>query len=584
MILIVGTYELIVLQKKTYPIDISTSKNDIPVQPILNIFPSTNGRRFSAIWYKFNWIEYSIIEDSIYCFPCRHFSASMLTPGNILGKVPFVDYGLKCWKEPKKTINSHCKNNKHLFSMTQWVNYRNIQNNLQSSIAFSLDKASKKDISENRLHVHYLLKCALYLAKQGLAFRGHDEAASSNNRGNYIELLETYADENLLVRIRSRYGHYTSPNYQNDLIHILAECTVERILNKMSSFGTFAILVDETKDASKKEQLSFVLRFIDNDFNIFEHALGCYHMKESTAKSLSEEIIKILSKYRLDINKCVAQCYDGASVMSGCFAGVQKRIQSIVPQAIYIHCYAHRLNLCLVQTLKSISPIYDFFQTVQGIYKFLMNSQIRNELFVEVQKQKNLEVIHLERLVETRWAYWYKSLKKVNNRFIEICEVLSVLSSDGDENCRIMAVGYLKEISCPRFISILISIESVLEIVYCTSNELQNSKLLLSSAIKLVNLTKTNLSNLRSNKIWEKLHNKIKIKAKAIGLEINTEKKEKRKQILNKNLQDYFISTTIGKNISKQANVQCFKTDIFFAAIDRYVQMQMYIKIRFIYI
>lgn len=118
--------------------------------------------------------------------------------------------------------------------------------------------------------------------------------------------------------------------------------------------------------------------------------------------------------------------------------------------------------------------------------------------------------------------------------------------------------------------------ESILEIVNCTSNELQNCKLLLSSAIKLVNLTKSNLSNLRSNKIWEKLHNKIKIKAKAIGLEINTEKKEKRKQILNKNLQDYFISTTVGKNVSKQANVQCFKTDIFFAAIDRYVKI--YIK------
>lgn len=140
-------------------------------------------------------------------------------------------------------------------------------------------------------------------------------------------------------------------------------------------------------------------------------------------------------------------------MISGCFSGVQKKIRSIVPQAIYIHCYAHRLNLCLVQTLKSVISINDFFETVQGIYKLLMNSQSRYELFVE------------------------------------ICEVLSVLSSDGEENCRVMAVGYLQEISCPRFISILISIESILEIVYCTSNELQNCKLLLSSAIKLVNLT-----------------------------------------------------------------------------------------------
>lgn len=50
-------------------------------------------------------------------------------------------------------------------------------------------------------------------------------------------------------------------------------------------------------------------------------------MTKSTAQSLSDEIIKIVSENKLDINKCVAQCYDGASVMSGCFTGVQTRIQ-----------------------------------------------------------------------------------------------------------------------------------------------------------------------------------------------------------------------------------------------------------------
>ncbi|XP_008178671.1 uncharacterized protein LOC103307938 [Acyrthosiphon pisum] len=170
------------------PIDLSTSKNDSPVQPILNFFPSTNGRRFSAVWYTYNWIEYTITEDSIYCFACRHFLSLTNNPGTIIGKIPFVNYGLKFWKEPKKTLNSHCRNKKHLlFGFIRWVDYRNIQQNVQQSIACSLKKARQKDIHENRLHVHFLLKSALFLAKQGLAFRGHNEMISSNNRGNYIE-------------------------------------------------------------------------------------------------------------------------------------------------------------------------------------------------------------------------------------------------------------------------------------------------------------------------------------------------------------------------------------------------------------
>lgn len=555
------------------PSDISTSKNDNPVQPILNVFPSTNGRRFSAVWYKFNWIEYSITEDLIYCFACRHFLSLTNNPGIVLGKIPFVDYGLKCWKDPNQTLNRHSRNKKHILSMTRWVDYHNVQQNIQQSIACSLNKARQQDIYENRLHIHFLLKSALFLAKQGLAFRGHNEMITSNNRGNYLELLETFADDKLLVRLRSRYGHYTSPSYQNDLLKVLAECTKQNILNKMTVLGAFAILVDETKDASKKEQLSFVLRFVGKDFNVYEHALGCFHMTKSTAQSLSDEIIKIVCENKLDINKCVAQCYDGASVMSGCFTGVQTRIQSIVPQAIYIHCYAHRLNLCLVHTLSSISAINEFFQTVQGIYKFIMNSQNRYELYVEVQKQKKLEVIHLERLVETRWAYWYKSLKKINIRFKEIREVLNALSSKGDEKSRVMATGYLEEISSQRFISILMSVESLLEIVHCASNELQNSKLLLPSAIQLINVAKQNLLNMRSNEVWEKLEKKIVVKAKENDIEVDIKKIQKRKQVLNKNLQDYFVSSTVGKNISKFTSLQYFKTNIYFEAIDRLVKI-----------
>lgn len=54
------------------------------------------------------------------------------------------------------------------------------------------------------------------------------------------------------------------------------------------------------------------MRFVDSDYNVHERANGCYHMKKSDAESLSHEIIKIISKNKLDINKCIAQCYDGA--------------------------------------------------------------------------------------------------------------------------------------------------------------------------------------------------------------------------------------------------------------------------------
>jgi len=94
-----------------------------------------------------------------------------------------------------------------------------------------------------------------------------------------------FGDDDLKNRLRLRYGHYCSLDYQNDMVKIIALCTRKRILSKINGFGVFSILVDETKDASKKEQLSFIIRFIDKDFCIHEKTLGCFQMLNSNADS-----------------------------------------------------------------------------------------------------------------------------------------------------------------------------------------------------------------------------------------------------------------------------------------------------------
>ena len=48
--------------------------------------------------------------------------------------------------------------------------------------------------------------------------------------------------------------------------------------------------------------------------------------------------------------------------MSGCHFGAQELIKKVSPQAVYnIHCYAHTLNLVLVDSDKCIDISCDFF-------------------------------------------------------------------------------------------------------------------------------------------------------------------------------------------------------------------------------
>jgi hypothetical protein len=186
-------------------------------------------------------------------------------------------------------------------------------------------------------HVYYLSLAVLYLTRQGLPLRGHDESESSANKGNLIELLDSFAllAPELKEKMARRYGHYTSPEYQNDIVHCLAQ---QLRLKTVQSVKYWALLVDETKDVSRKEQLSFIIRYVGENGVVNEKPIGVYHMQQTDAASLTSAIIDITDQLKLNWDHLVAQCYDGASVMSGAYSGVQTRIRDKAAQAIYMHC------------------------------------------------------------------------------------------------------------------------------------------------------------------------------------------------------------------------------------------------------
>ena len=82
-----------------------------------------------------------------------------------------------------------------------------------------------------------------------------------------------------------------------------------------------------------------------------EHFLTFAHLVSLNAHSLAKYL---LDTYELQSQNMVSQGYDGASLMSGRCNGVQKKVKEEAPHARYIHCYAHILNLVLVDSVKKV--------------------------------------------------------------------------------------------------------------------------------------------------------------------------------------------------------------------------------------
>ena len=70
------------------------------------------------------------------------------------------------------------------------------------------------------------------------------------------------------------------------------------------------------------------------------------------------------------LEKLVSQTYNGASVMSSELNGVQAMIKEKVPKAMFTHFYAHKLNLVLAHSAKSITECKIFFKTLEGFKYF----------------------------------------------------------------------------------------------------------------------------------------------------------------------------------------------------------------------
>ncbi|CAF3457252.1 unnamed protein product [Rotaria sp. Silwood2] len=80
--------------------DISKSHHDSPCQPILINYPTNeDNRSFQDQWYQDRpWLEYSIKNDSAYCYYCRHFGSGSSALTKRKQHDAFVSGGFRNWK------------------------------------------------------------------------------------------------------------------------------------------------------------------------------------------------------------------------------------------------------------------------------------------------------------------------------------------------------------------------------------------------------------------------------------------------------------------------------------------------------
>ncbi|XP_011408862.1 PREDICTED: zinc finger MYM-type protein 1-like, partial [Amphimedon queenslandica] len=307
-----------------------------------------------------------------------------------------------------------------------------------TSVASLLDHNRSELISNNRHYIKVVVKVVLFCALQEISLRGHREGESASNKGNFLELMELLSsnDKTLKAQLRAlpRNVTYTSHTIQNEVLHTLATKVRSTICFQVNEARYFSILADETRDVSKQEQMSFVIRYVSvSDHSIQERFLTFVHATGLDAPSLTQYIKDTLALYNLNPLCIVSQGYDGTSVMSGKCRRVQTRVREFAPHAVYINCHGHISNLVLVDSIKSINRAAMSFALLQVLYVFISSSKV-HEVFLAKQKQlhPSKQPMELQKLSDTHWVARYASVNAVCKTFDSILSVIEEFNDGSD--------------------------------------------------------------------------------------------------------------------------------------------------------
>ncbi|KAL6538192.1 hypothetical protein OROGR_012180 [Orobanche gracilis] len=499
-----------------------------PCQPKTHDFPQKDLgglRRFSVSWFeKWDWLEYSIEKDAAFCFVCYLFKNEIeITAG---GDV-FVNGGFKSWNKPARFLK-HVGGVKsaHNFSYEKYVNLRDGK---KKSILVSFDNATDVMRGEYEVRLKASISCLCYLLGQGMAFRGHRESEESLNRGNFLELLKWLKTHNKVVSnvtLENAPGNcqLTSPKIQKDIVNCCAKETTKRIVEELGD-DYFAILADESSNVSQKEQLALCLRYVERKMGkVVERFLGLVHVGDTTALSLRSAIMSLLVEHSLSPSKIRGQGYDGASNMKGEINGLKTLIMEETPNAYYVHCFAHQLQLTLVAIAKRNNECAWLFDMLAKLLNVIGVSSKRSEMIREIQAQKvaqALEIgeletgsglnqeIGLKRPGETRWGSHFKTLLNVMNLFSTIVEVLVMIGGNGfNSDDKAKAQGILYSLESFDFVFMAQLMTTILGYTNDLCLALQRRDQDMVNAMRLVTITKVVLQKMRENG-WETHLNKV---------------------------------------------------------------------------
>ncbi|XP_049829051.1 zinc finger MYM-type protein 1-like [Schistocerca gregaria] len=403
---------------------------------------SADNRHFSPVHYNYSlknleeadrhWLLYSKSEDAVFCFCCKLFSSST---------VKIAKNGISDWRHLASYFESHGKSTEHLYSHKKWIVF---SEGLKKSR--TVDARHQRLLNTESEHCKNVLERLTaiihFLGRQRLPLRESTDTLFQPDDGNFLKLVELFGkfDTVMMERLhRTKQGekkghHYLGKETHNEIIHLIGSSITNNILLMMKSAKYYSIILDCTPDISKVEQMTVVVRFVQEtrldgvyDVPIWEHFLGFLPVPDSSSSTLTQVVLKLLENLKkILLCNMREQGYDNGANMKGKKSGLQKRISDTNKRACYVPCNSHSWNLVVNDAAMSSKHAVSMFSTVKRLYDFLSSSVRCWDVL-----KKYLPNLSLKPLNDTRWESRIDALTPLRFQIGGVYDALVQISEEG---------------------------------------------------------------------------------------------------------------------------------------------------------
>jgi hypothetical protein len=289
-------------------------------------------------------------------------------------------------------------------------------------------------------------------------------------------------------------------------------------------------MADETSDCGHHEQMAIVLRYFDDKLNSpVEHLVAIRRLTSIDAQAIFNELKVVLSVLKVDWKNVLSVCFDGAAAMSGSVSGVQMRCKELNSNIVYVHCYAHCLNLVLVDACtldKGNRLIFDFFT---NLFTHLLKGVVHDtQLLKKISNEIGSTLRTLKSLSTTRWACRAEAVAVIKINYSAILRALNeIIETTKQSDVKVKGIGLLHQVKSFNFIFGLTMMHPILQLIVKVSKLLQSPNINLINAMASIKSLRAAFINLRNETEFLNIFNESKNLCIELEIDIPLVKKRK---------------------------------------------------------